>query len=141
MPSWRALFWHGLTHGRAAGCNHRAEEALLDDGAVRGDAVGELGEDPPPVERFVLPAQPVGPDRARVRLRGGPMRSTSDVGRAGRERLGLLDDVVEDRRPTEALLGRGLHQRRLERGEPGPADLVRAALHAQQPGGPELGAG
>jgi hypothetical protein len=70
------------------------------------------------------------------------MQPTGDVEEAGRKRLGLLHPVVKDERPGEALLGRGLQQdARLQGREPCPADLVRAALHAQQSGGLELGAG
>jgi hypothetical protein len=36
--------------------------------------------------------------------------------------------VVKHERALERLRGRRLHQRRLQRGEPGPAHLVRTAL-------------
>lgn len=91
--------------------------------------------------RLVLAAQPVRPDRARVQLRVGGVQLRSDVGKAGRVRLGLLDDMVEDERAPEALLRRRLQQCGLESCEPGPADLVRAPLSTQELRGTELAVG
>lgn len=91
------------------------------------------------MERLVVAAQPVGPDRGRVQLRVAGVELAGDVGKAGRERLGLLHDVVEDRRPAEALLCRRLHQRGLQGCHAGPADLVGAGLGAQELRGLEGG--
>ncbi|MFI9187509.1 hypothetical protein ACIGXG_35475 [Streptomyces goshikiensis] len=76
----------------------------------------------------------LGVDAFAVQLRG-------DVGKAGRERLGLLHDMVEDERAPEVLLRGRLHQGGLQRGEPGPADLCGADFGAQELRGLERGAG
>lgn len=89
----------------------------------------------------MIATEPVGPDRARVQLRRVRVQLRGDVGQAGREGLGLPDQVVEDQRPAEGLLGRRLHQRRLKSREPRPAHLIRPALYAQDLRGLQLSVG
>jgi hypothetical protein len=55
--------------------------------ATRGDPGGELAQETPPVQRLVIPAQPVRPDRGRVQLGVGCVQMRGDVGKAGRARL------------------------------------------------------
>ncbi len=93
------------------------------------------------MERLVVAAQPVRPDRLGVQLGVGCVQLRGDVGEAGRERFGLADLVVEHERAAEALFGRSLHQGGLQGGESGPAHLLGPRLRAQELRGLERGVG
>ncbi|MGY4967271.1 condensation domain-containing protein [Streptomyces sp. 900105245] len=120
---------------------HGPEERLLHDGAVSSAPSGEFVQDPAPAEWLVLAAQPVGPHGARVLLGVTGVQTLGDVGETGREGFGLLHLVMEDERTPETFLRGRLHQGGLQGGEPGPTHLIRAAFHAQQLGGLEVGVG